>query len=178
MRVIGGTSRGRRLSAAVPKDVRPTTDRVKEAIFDMIFSLGGIEDDKVVDLFCGTGGLGIEALSRGAAQATFVDASHEAIAATEANLKAVGLASVASRVQRNSLPGFRPPEPVQWVFADPPYGFQNFDELLIGFEGATAIIESRDAPVLGAPWSVLKTRRYGTTLVTVAITEPAKGDNQ
>ena len=67
MRVIGGTSRGRRLSAAVPKDVRPTTDRVKEAIFDMIFSLGGIEDEQWVDLFCGTEGIGIEAFRRGAA---------------------------------------------------------------------------------------------------------------
>ncbi len=75
MRVIGGQSRGRRLSAPVPQGVRPTSDRVREAVFDMLGSMGGVEGLVVADLFCGSGAMGIEALSRGAAAVTFVDRS-------------------------------------------------------------------------------------------------------
>ena len=73
MRVIGGTSRGRRLAAPTPADVRPTSDRVRESIFDILGSMGGVDGLVVADLFCGSGALGIEALSRGAASVTFVD---------------------------------------------------------------------------------------------------------
>ena len=73
MRVIGGEYRGRRLSAPVGAHVRPTSDRVREAIFDILFSLGGVDGLQVADLFAGTGALGIEALSRGAASVTFVE---------------------------------------------------------------------------------------------------------
>ena len=73
MRVIGGRSRGRRLSARLPPTVRPTSDRVRESIFDILGSRGGVEGLRVVDLFCGSGALGVEALSRGAASVTFVD---------------------------------------------------------------------------------------------------------
>ena len=67
MRVIGGRSRGRRLPARLPAAVRPTSDRVREAIFDILGSMGGVDGAQVVDLFCGSGALGVEALSRGAA---------------------------------------------------------------------------------------------------------------
>ena len=67
MRVIGGRSRGRRLAAKLPRSVRPTSDRVRESIFDILGSQGGVEGLHVVDLFCGSGALGLEALSRGAA---------------------------------------------------------------------------------------------------------------
>ena len=86
MRVIGGRSRGRRLAAKLPQTVRPTSDRVRESIFDILGSLGGVEDLDVVDLFCGSGALGVEALSRGASSATFVDADPEALAAVRQNL--------------------------------------------------------------------------------------------
>lgn len=171
MRVVGGSSRGRRLVAKLPDDVRPTTDRVKESIFDILFSLGGVEDLEVVDLFCGSGALGIEALSRGAAAATFVDSSPASIAATEQNLEAVGLGDAEHRVLRANLPGWRPSGEVDLVLADPPYGFDAWDELLRGFEAATVVIESRDEPVLEAPWRVIRQKRYGTTLVTVAAVE-------
>src|SRR5580700_2211291 len=92
MRVIGGRSRGRRLAAKLPKSVRPTSDRVREAIFDILGSQGGVDDLRVVDLFCGSGALGVEALSRGAASATFVDLDPHALTAVEQNLTAVGLA--------------------------------------------------------------------------------------
>ena len=71
--MIGGEFRGRRLLAPETRSVRPTSDRAREAIFDMLYSLGGVDGLQVADLFSGTGALGIEALSRGAASVTFVD---------------------------------------------------------------------------------------------------------
>lgn len=168
MRVVGGSSRGRRLVAKLPDDVRPTTDRVKESIFDILYSLGGVEDLAVVDLFCGSGALGIEALSRGASSATFVDASPASIEATEVNLAAVGLAEASVQLVCAKLPGWRPSAAVDLVLADPPYGFAQWEALLEGFADAMVVIESRDEPVLVAPWEVIRQRRYGTTLVTVA----------
>ena len=92
MRVIGGLSRGRRLPARLPEGVRPTADRVRESIFDILGSRGGVEGLAVVDLFCGSGAFGVEALSRGAASAIFVDSDPAALDAVRANLAAVGLA--------------------------------------------------------------------------------------
>src|ERR1700729_2133336 len=91
MRVIGGRSRGRRLSARLPATVRPTSDRVRESIFDILGSRGGVVGLRVVDLFCGSGALGVEALSRGAASVTFVDSDPSALDAVRQNLGAVGL---------------------------------------------------------------------------------------
>ena len=91
MRVISGTAKGRPLRAPLPSTIRPTTDRVKESIFDILGSRGGVVDLDVVDLFCGSGALGIEALSRGAASVVFVDADARAIAAVRSNIAATQL---------------------------------------------------------------------------------------
>ena len=109
VRVISGQSRGRRLVAPPPKEVRPTSDRVREAIFDILGSMGGVADLVVADLFCGTGALGIEALSRGAASATFVDNSPPSLEAVRTNLAAVGLAEASATVVRADLPGWLGP---------------------------------------------------------------------
>src|SRR5215469_12734674 len=106
MRVIGGRSRGRRLAAKLPKSVRPTSDRVRESIFDIIGSQGGVEGLRVVDLFCGSGALGVEALSRGAVSVTFVDRDTDALAAVRQNLQTVGLADETVTLVRASLPGW------------------------------------------------------------------------
>src|SRR3954452_20915171 len=92
MRVVAGTARGRPLRAPRGNDIRPTSDMVREAIFNSLTSMDAIADATVYDLFAGTGALGIEALSRGAAHVTFVDHDRTAIAAIEANLAATGLA--------------------------------------------------------------------------------------
>ncbi len=86
MRVIAGRWRGRKLYAPAGRGTRPTTDRVREAIFDVLASMNVVGGAHVVDLFAGSGALGIEALSRGAARATFVDFSPAAVAAIERNL--------------------------------------------------------------------------------------------
>ena len=97
MRVISGTARGRRLKELQGMETRPTTDRVKEALFNIVqFELPGRQ---VLDLFAGTGQLGIEALSRGAARCTFVDQRRDAAALVRENLKLTGLSQQARVVQ-------------------------------------------------------------------------------
>src|SRR5580692_11102712 len=133
MRVIGGRSRGRRLPAKLPKEVRPTSDRVREAIFDILGSQGGVESLTVVDLFCGSGALGVEALSRGAASSTFVDLDPEALAAVRRNVQAVGLDEEPVTLVRAALPGWLH-SGAAGAFAlalcDPPYDFDDWPALL------------------------------------------------
>ena len=101
MRVITGTARGRRLKTLEGDSVRPTTDKVKESIFNIVqFE---IEGRRVLDMFCGCGQLGIEALSRGAASAVFVDISRASIQVTEENLEATGFRNISKTVLGDSL---------------------------------------------------------------------------
>ena len=101
MRGISGTARGRRLKELQGMETRPTTDRVKEALFNIVqFELPGRQ---VLDLFAGTGQLGIEALSRGAARCTFVDQRRDAAALVRENLKLTGLSQQAQVVQADSI---------------------------------------------------------------------------
>src|SRR4051812_37946136 len=103
MRVVAGTAGGRRLQAPQGRDIRPTSDRVREAIFSSLDSLGVLAEARVLDLFAGTGALGIEALSRGAAEATFVDDYPGAIQIVKANLAATELAGRATVVRADVL---------------------------------------------------------------------------
>src|SRR5690348_13221449 len=98
MRVVAGTAGGRRLRAPKGTTIRPTSDRVRESIFNSLQSMDAIEGAAVADLFAGTGALGIEALSRGAASAIFVDEDRAAAALIRDNLAATGLAGPAATV--------------------------------------------------------------------------------
>lgn len=172
VRVIGGANRGRQLAARLPGGVRPTSDRVREAVFDILDALGGVEGAHVLDLFCGSGAMGLEALSRGAASATFVDRDTRALAAVERNLRHVGLEEAQADVVRATLPAWLARggtgQAVDVVFCDPPYAFDRWEELLGAAPGRLAILESdREVPVPEG-WDVVRTRRYGGTLVTVA----------
>jgi len=168
VRVIGGASRGRKLAARPPEGVRPTSDRVREAIFDILGSMGGVADLTVADLCCGTGALGIEALSRGAASVTFVDRSPEALEAARANLAAVGLAEAPARLVRAVLPGWLTPEHTfDLVLCDPPYEFDAWTALLDALVTDVAVLESAGPIEPAGGWVVEKERRYGGTLVTV-----------
>lgn len=120
MRVITGTSRGRVLRTLEGEDVRPTTDRVKEAVFSIIqFE---IEGRRVLDLFAGSGQLGIEALSRGAASATFVDMSKDSLSAVKYNLEHTKLGDNAKVVQTDALSFLKlTKDKFDIVFLDPPY---------------------------------------------------------
>ena len=171
MRVIGGRSRGRRLPAKLPKTVRPTSDRVREAIFDILGSQGGVEGLSVVDLFCGSGALGVEALSRGAASSTFVDLNPDALAAVRQNLTAVGLHDQPATLVRAALPGWLESGAAgsfDLALCDPPYDFEDWPVLLGALRADAVVMESAAPIVLPEPWVVARERRYGGTLVTVA----------
>ncbi len=176
VRVIGGSSRGRRLPARLPPGVRPTSDRVREAIFDVLGSMGGVDGLAVLDLFCGSGAMGAEALSRGAAAAAFVDHDPDAVAAVRANLAAAGLAELPGRpatVVRAELPGWLGQAGrFDVAFCDPPYAFADWATLLASLQADLAVLESAEPPVLPAGWTVTRERRYGGTLVTVARATP------
>ncbi len=171
MRVIAGASRGRRLVAPIPPTVRPTSDRVRESIFDILGSMGGVVGLHIVDLFCGSGALGIEALSRGAAKATFVDHDQWITKAVRTNLDAVGLGHAVATIIRATLPGWLDGEgPFDLALCDPPYDFVDWTTLLGVLDAPLAVLEtSASAPEIVAPegWTVAKSRRYGGTLVTV-----------
>lgn len=120
MRVITGSARGRSLRTLEGENVRPTTDRVKEAMFSIIqFE---IEGRRVLDLFAGSGQLGIEALSRGAAEATFVDADKSALACVKENLAKTELSALATPVQTDAFSFLKMTgKQFDLVFLDPPY---------------------------------------------------------
>jgi 16S rRNA (guanine(966)-N(2))-methyltransferase RsmD len=180
MRVIAGRFGGRRLAAPRGAATRPTADRVREALFSM---LGPLDGASVLDLFAGTGALGIEALSRGAARAVFVERDRLALAALRANLAALGLGAGAGGPQvqvraRDAVAALGEAiddgEAYDLVFVDPPYaqagewGARLAQELpRVLASGGRVVLESdRRAPLaLGLP--VRRQRRYGDTSITI-----------
>ncbi len=128
MRVITGSARGRRLKEPSNYDIRPTTDKVKESMFNILqFRL---ENASVLDLFAGTGQLGIEALSRGAAQCVFVDRSSEAIRIVGENLRATGLEDRARVVRADSLEYLETARGFDIILMDPPYAQELLEKAL------------------------------------------------
>lgn len=174
--MIGGSSRGRRLPARLPAGVRPTSDRVREAIFDVLGSMGGVVGLSVVDLFCGSGALGAEALSRGAVEVTLVDHDPDALDAVRANLAAAGLDGLPDRsatVVRAELPAWLGRSgSFDLALCDPPYAFADWATLLGSLRAEVAVLESSSEVDVPAGWAVTRARRYGGTLVTVVRTAP------
>jgi 16S rRNA (guanine966-N2)-methyltransferase len=175
VRIVGGNLGGRVLRAPSGPATRPTSEKVREALFDI---LGSIADAHVLDLFAGTGALGIEALSRGAAHATFVDAARPAVAAIRGNLRALGVADRATVIAADAVTTaarHAPPAPWRVVFVDPPYRSDLAVRAVAALpaahlaDGAVIVIEHdrHNAPPdpLG---SLLRTdqRRYGDTLIS------------
>lgn len=125
MRIISGSARGRKLGSFSGQGIRPTPDRVREAVFSMLFSrLGGCDGARVLDLFAGSGAMALEALSRGAVHATLVDQDRKAERLIRANLEHCGLADRARILRRPvdaALDEIRGGNPFTLVFLDPPY---------------------------------------------------------
>ena len=167
MRVVAGEARGRRLTARLPGHVRPTTDLVREAVFSMLHSRVDLQGAVVWDLYCGSGAMGIEALSRGAGACTFVDDDAACIAAARQNLAGVGLADRAATFVRARLPDGRPRGHVDVVLCDPPYGELELDGLLDGLDATLVVVESDRELAVPAAWEAALERRYGGTLVTM-----------
>ena len=129
MRVISGSARGKKLIGSEGLDVRPTLDRVKESVFNMIAF--DIPESNVLDLFCGSGALGIEALSRGADSAVFVDSSSASISITKQNLAATHLADRAQTLQSDSVDFLNSTKQTfDIILIDPPYKAQLYGPVL------------------------------------------------
>ena len=176
MRVIAGIARGRRLKELQGMDTRPTTDKVKESIFNIIqFDLEG---RKVLDLFGGTGQLGIEALSRGSVHCTFVEKRRDAVSLLRENLNTVGFMDRARVVQGDALAFLSScREQFDVIFLDPPYqsdllerSLEAIREFDILREHGIIVCESaldKVLPALEAPYEWGKEYRYGKIKLTV-----------
>jgi 16S rRNA (guanine966-N2)-methyltransferase len=181
MRVISGTAGGLRLSAPRLVAARPTTDRVKESVFGALGRT--VTDAAVLDLYAGSGALGIEALSRGADRAVFVERSRRAVPVIRTNLRTTKLQDRA-RVQESSVHAFlgrlAREAPFDLVFVDPPYDVPTveIERVLASLAepgwlvpGATVVLErskTSPPPTLPAGWTVRFERAYGDTLVLAA----------
>lgn len=185
MRVVAGAAKGRRLTAPDGADVRPTADRAKEALFASLQPL--LPGARVLDLYAGSGALGLEALSRGAATVTFVERDHRALAALRRNVEVVALPGttvVAAPVAR-ALAAPVAGEPFDLVLADPPYHTPKAQvaELLAALvdhlaPAATVVLErsARDgSPSWPAPLEPGEPRRYGDTVMHRAQLGPSAG---
>jgi 16S rRNA (guanine(966)-N(2))-methyltransferase RsmD len=130
MRVIAGTLRGRKLSTVKSLAVRPTTDRAKQVIFDVLTTRIDLEDTQVLDLFAGSGSLGIEAISRGAAAVHFVERSSEALQMLEKNVRTLGIERQCTFLREDMYRFLRTTrQTFDVVFADPPYELANIETL-------------------------------------------------
>ncbi len=174
MRVIAGSYRGRRLQAPAGLDTRPTSDRVREALFSILGAR--VEGARVLDLFAGSGALGIEALSRGAAEATFVDSAAPAIRAIGANLAAVGADGDVVRAEARRFLGAASRRARQYdlLFLDPPYRLAaslggELSEALAAVmaPGAAVVAESDRRAPLEVDLPLEDERRYGDTLIRI-----------
>jgi 16S rRNA (guanine966-N2)-methyltransferase len=168
MRVVAGEAKGRRLEAPDGADTRPTSDRVREAIFNSLASMDALDDAKVLDLFAGSGALGIEALSRYAAQCTFVEQARPALDAIRTNLDVTGLSDRSNVVVADAMTFVTQGKASDFdlVLADPPYDFSQWAELLNGITTALVVAESNRPVTRPEGWNVLREKRYGKTWVT------------
>src|SRR5436190_9254717 len=173
MRVVGGELRGRRLAAPPARSaaVRPTADRVREAVFSIL--AGAVAGARVLDLFCGTGALAIEALSRGAAQATLVDTKPEA---ARRNLESLGLTDRATALRYDAARFLRRAGPGSFdlVFCDPPYRLADrlaaqLDPLIRAAlaEGGRVIVETSPESTLPLDLPLINEGAYGDTLIQI-----------
>jgi 16S rRNA (guanine966-N2)-methyltransferase len=167
MRVVAGEFRGRRLVAPEGDTTRPTTDMVREAVFNSLASMGIVDGAEVIDLFAGSGALGIEALSRGAAHCTFVERDRSALAALRTNLDTLGLRERATVAQSDAVAWSAAPRPADLALIDPPYSFDGWADLLVSVQAAYAVCEAAREVPAPAGWSTMRVRRYGRTTVTL-----------
>lgn len=167
MRVVAGELRGRLFEGPPGRDTRPTTDKVREAMFNALGSLDLVRDATVADLFAGSGGLGIEALSRGAAHVTFVEKDRAALRVLRDNLRALDLEGSSKVVPGDALVMIGGLD-VDVVLADPPYDFDRWPELLAATRADFVVAEAgRPLDDLDVPgWDVTRAKRYGRTWVT------------
>ncbi|MDB5491350.1 MAG: rRNA ((966)-N(2))-methyltransferase RsmD [Micavibrio sp.] len=189
MRITAGEFRGRILQVPKGDAIRPTSDRTRQAIFNIIFSGNWLEDGEefdlegaaVLDVFCGTGALGLEAISRGAESCTFIDKDRTSIECAKANAEMLKLGSRASFILREAAKiGPKPValQPARMVFVDPPYRKDLVPPALLALSdggwietGAVVIVETESTiagnDLVNLPFELRDTRPYGDTLIRI-----------
>ena len=189
MRIVGGRLGGRTLAAPKSQNIRPTSDRLRESLFNILAHRYGdpVTGARVLDLFAGTGALGLEAMSRGAAFALFIDDGAEARALIRQNVEALGLGGVTRIFRRDAarLGAVHPDQPFGLVFLDPPYGKGLAEESLVSLhEGgwlardALVIVEEAAEAEFAPPegYAEVERRRYDDsefTFLRTDVTNPS-----
>jgi 16S rRNA (guanine966-N2)-methyltransferase len=165
MRVVAGQLRGRKIEGPMTQATRPTTDKVREAMFNALSSLDVIHGAHVIDVYAGSGALGIEALSRGAHHCIFVENNRDALVVLRKNLQNLGLMDRSVVVETDAMAAMATTRQVDLVLADPPYGFTEWKKLLQHCTAPVVVLESDRAigPIEG--FSTIRERRYGRTFV-------------
>ena len=178
MRIISGMARGRRLQAPKGERTRPTHDRVREAVFSML--LPRLSDAAVLDLFAGSGAMGLEAVSRGAANAVFVDSDYAAVQAIRANVAAVGAGNSCRVMHSDATMALKKlsaqGEQFSIVLLDPPYeaglligALEQLHQLELLAQGAAIVCEysAGAAPTIPQGYTLLRQKRYGAAQVAL-----------
>jgi 16S rRNA (guanine966-N2)-methyltransferase len=165
MRVVAGELGGRKIVAPEGTNTRPTTDRVREAIFNSLGSSGILDGALVADLFAGSGAVGIEALSRGAERCVFVERDRNARYALEDNLEALNLGD-RSKVITSDAMAVASSLDCDIVFADPPYDFDAWERLLGLVRADLLVAESGRSITCPPGWEITREKKYGRTVVT------------
>lgn len=172
MRVVAGQLRGRKIEGPNSDATRPTTDKVREAVFNALASLDALDGARVVDLYAGSGALGIEALSRGASHCVFVENNLEALKTLRHNLKNLGLTDRSDVIASDAMTFLGSDDNLDLVLADPPYGFKNWEKLLNNCRVPIVVLESDRLIGDIKGFSTIRERRYGRTFVAFVKHEP------
>ncbi len=178
MRIVAGSHKGRRLAAPEGRDTRPTSDRVREAVFNILehgLTWRGLDGARVADIFCGTGALALEALSRGAAHAVLVDNNRTALDVARRNVETCDeIGNVTLLMNDATRPMPRPRHPVDLAFLDPPYRSDDARPTLEALrdggwlaDDALVVVEAAEKAFFSPPagFQIIDERRYGDTRV-------------
>ena len=165
VRVVAGDLRGRRIEAPTTEATRPTTDKVREAVFNSLRSMDVVEGARVLDLFAGTGAMGIEALSRGAAHCVFVESDRAALAVLRTNLQQLGIADKSTVISGDAVMQASEQQGIDLLIADPPYGYNDWARLLVGVTAGLVVLESDREVGDIEGWQTVRAKKYGRTHV-------------
>ncbi len=167
MRVVSGEFGGRILMTPEGNTTRPTTDKVRQAVFNSLASMGVVEGAVVADLYAGSGALGIEALSRGAEKALFVERDRSALNALRGNIAALDIEARCAVYATDVMAWVPAMRGVDIAFVDPPYEFDGWHNLLDKLDAGMVVAESDDPVEAHRGYTQVRSRRYGRTWVTL-----------
>jgi len=183
MRIIGGIHRGRQLKVPEGRDIRPTSDKVRQAVFNMLTARGVVKEANVLDAFCGTGALGLEALSQGAAFCVFIDSAKKALGLCQKNISMLKMEMCGKTIQADSAKLGQKPETIpaaDLVFLDPPYNKELISPALKALQTGNwvhpdtvcAIELSSKEKFSGESLTIIQDKIYGDTRIILAHMAP------